>query len=55
MDFSFLILGLQYFLLVMGGCLIFFILILIFSNKHTGSTLNQMENKKMNEIQGMYR
>jgi len=46
MEFSVLILGLQCFLLVMGGCLIFFILVLFFSNRYTRSTLNQMENEK---------
>ncbi|SMQ86818.1 hypothetical protein SAMN05444673_6872 [Bacillus sp. OV166] len=55
MEFSVLVLGLQYFLLVMmGGCLIFFIIVLFFSNRYTRSTLNQMEqNEKMNEIQRM--
>ncbi|SMQ86870.1 hypothetical protein SAMN05444673_6940 [Bacillus sp. OV166] len=54
MEFSVLVLGLQYFLLVMGGCLIFFILVLFFSNRYTRSELNQMEqNEKMNEIPRM--
>ncbi|TWD94530.1 hypothetical protein FB550_11363 [Neobacillus bataviensis] len=54
MDFSVLILGLQYFLLVMGGCLIFFILVLFFSNRYTRSEFIQMEqNEKMNELQRM--
>jgi len=45
MDFSVLILGLQCFLLVMGGCLIFFILVLFFSNRYTRSTLDQITNE----------
>lgn len=53
MDFSVLIIGLQCFLLVMGGCLIFFILVLFFSNRYTKFTLIQMENEKMNEIPRM--
>jgi TRAP-type C4-dicarboxylate transport system permease small subunit len=56
MEFSVLVSGLQYFLLIMGGCLIFFILVLFFSDRYTRSKLNQMEqNEKMNEIQRMTR
>ncbi|PFN98555.1 hypothetical protein COJ85_20970 [Bacillus sp. AFS076308] len=46
MEFSVLIDWMQYFLWMMGGCLIFFIIVLFFSNRYTRSTLNQMENEK---------
>jgi hypothetical protein len=54
MEFSVLIDWLRNFLWIMGGCLIFFILMLFFSNRYTRSKLNQMEqNEKINEIQQM--
>jgi TRAP-type C4-dicarboxylate transport system permease small subunit len=54
MEFSVLMDWMQYFLLIMGGCLVFFILMLFFSNRYTKNKLNQMEqNDKMNEIQPM--
>jgi hypothetical protein len=56
MEFSVLIDWLNNFLWMMGGCLIFFILMLFFSNRYTKNKLIQMEqNEEMNEIQQMKR
>ncbi|WP_180247593.1 hypothetical protein [Bacillus sp. AFS031507] len=50
MEFSVLNTWLQFFLLIMGGCLILFIAMLFISNKHIKNRLKQMEEIDKNEV-----